>query len=255
MKRLAILLVLALAGCGGTTGSALVSFTTQVGGPTDAVAPLAFDNSQGFHVSLTRARLRLGAVYLNSSVPTSGSADTSCVLPGIYVAEDFGPLTVDLLSPFLQPLPARGEGTESPATTAEVWLTGGDVNAPSDQTVILDVAGTATKGSASFPFQGTVTISDNRKIPITSAGLPGSNPICKRRIVTPISVNLTPTDGGTLTLRIDPRGIFRSVDFAQITPTQGSPTLQIPDTAVGAGGQLFDGLRSNSGVYQFSWSR
>ncbi|HEY2596547.1 MAG TPA: hypothetical protein VGK33_21865, partial [Chloroflexota bacterium] len=170
MNRLAILLL--LAGCGGTTGSALVSFTTQVGGPSDAAAPLAFDNSQGFHVSLTRAQLRLGAVYLNSSVPTSGSADTSCVLPGIYVAEDFGPVTVDLLSPSLQPLPARGEGTQSLATTAEVWLTGGDVNGPVDPTVILDVAGTATQGSASFTFQGTVTISENRAIPITSAGLP-----------------------------------------------------------------------------------
>jgi hypothetical protein len=176
------------------------------------------------------------------------------VLPGIYVAEAFGPVTLDLLSPALQGFPAAGEGTESPATTAEVWLTGGDVNAPSDPTVILDVAGTASKSASTFPFTASVTISDNRAIPAVNPALPGSNPICKQRIVTPILVDLTPTDGGVLTLRVDPRGMFQTVDFASIAPTPGSPTLRIPDTQAGAGAALFKGLLSNAGVYQFSWS-
>jgi hypothetical protein len=253
MKR-ALFLTFVVASCSGTTGSNLVSFTAQAGGPVDAAAPLGFDTAIGYHVSLTRARLLIGAVYLNTSVPSSGAAASSCVLPGIYVAEAFGPVTVDLLSPVLQVFPAPGEGTETPATTAEVWLTGGDVNAPSDPTVILDVAGTAMRNGSSFPFEGTVTISSNRAIPVVNPALPGSNPICKQRIVTPILIDLTPTNGGVLTLRIDPRGMFQTVDFAAIAPTPGSTVLQIPDTPAGAGGALFKGLLSNAGVYQFSWS-
>jgi len=245
MKR-AVLAIL-LAGCSGTTGSNLVTFQAQAGGPADATVPLVFDTAFGYHVSLTRAQLRVGAVYLNTSLPTSGAGATSCVLPGIYVAEAFGPVSVDLLSPVLQPFPAAGEGTQTQATTAEVWLTGGDVNAPIDPTVILDVAGTASSAAGTFPFQAAVTISSNRAIPVLTPALPGSNPICKQRIVTPIAVGLTPTNGGVLTLRIDPRGMFQTVDFA--TATGGV----IPDSSAGPGAALFKGLLSNAGVYQFTW--
>ena len=220
----------------------------------DASVPLQFDTAVGYHVSLTRARLLLGAVYLNTSLPSSGAAASSCVLPGIYVAEAFGPVTVDLLSPALQPFPAPGEGTETPASTAEVWLTSGDVNAPLDPTVILDVAGTATRSASTYPFEAAVTISSNRAIPVVNPALPGSNPICKQRIVTPIRVDVTPTNGGVLTLRIDPRGMFQTVDFASIPSSPAGATLQIPDTQAGAGAALFKGLLSNAGVYQFSWS-
>jgi hypothetical protein len=247
MKR--ALLSLLLAGCSGTTGSNLVSFQALAGGPADAASPLVFQTAIGYSVSLSRARLRIGAIYLNTSNPSSGSGATSCVLPGIYVAEAFGPVTVDLLSPALTAFPIHGEGTETLATTAEVWLTGGDVDAPIDPTVILDVGGTAERGGTSYPFQGSVTISSNRAIPVVSPALPGSNPICKQRIVTPIAVQLTPTTGGALTLRIDPRGMFQTVDFAA---ANGGV---IPDTNAGPGAALFKGLLSNAGVYQFAWSQ
>jgi len=51
-------------------------------------------------------------------------------IPPIYVAEAFGPVTLDLLSPILQPFLAIGEATETRATTAEVWLTGGTSTRP-----------------------------------------------------------------------------------------------------------------------------
>lgn len=254
--RRTILLALLAASCGGTTGSHLVAFQARAGGPADATgSALSFTTAIGYQVSLTRARLLVGAVYLNQSVPASGAAATGCVLPGIYVAQAFGPVTLDLLSPVLQPFPAFGEGTQTPARTAEVWLTSGDVNAPVDPTVILDVAGTATRSGTTYPFQGTVTISDNRAIPPVNPALPGSNPICKQRIVTPIPVDLTPTDGGSLTLRADPRGMFQTVDFATLGPVPGSTTqLLIPDTSAGAGASLFNnGVRSIF-VYQFTWS-
>jgi hypothetical protein len=260
MKRVFLAALLA-ASCGGTTGSHLVSFQALAGGPADATGSALTFSTQPpsgvtYQVRLTRTRLLVGAVYLNQSVPASGSAATGCVLPGIYVAEAFGPVTLDLLSPVLQPFPAFGEGTETPARTAEVWLTSGDVNAPVDPTVILDVAGTATatQSGNSFPFQGTVTISANRAIPPVNPALPGSNPICKQRIVSPIFVDLTPTDGGTLTVRIDPRAMFQTVDFATLQPASpGSTTLLIPDTNAGAGQSLFKALVSTA-PYQFTWS-
>ena len=58
-----------------------------------------------------------------------------------------------------------------------------------------------------------MTIGENRQQPVQNPALPGSNPICEQRIVTPIAVDFTPTDGGVLTLRVDPRGMFNAVDF------------------------------------------
>jgi hypothetical protein len=258
MRRTSSLLALLLAACGGSTGSGLVTFRAMAGGPADATGgPLSFA-AGSYQVTLSRARLRIGAVYLNQTVPASGAAASGCVqIPPIYVAEAFGPVTLDLLSPILQPFPAVGEATQTQARTAEVWLTGGDVNAPQDPTVILDVAGTASKAGTAFPFQGTVTISLNRAIPPGNPALPGNNPICKQRIVSPIEVDITPTNGGVLTLRVDPRGMFNTVDFATLGPAPGSSTvLEIPDTnATSAGTALFkDGLHSAFGVYQFTWS-
>ena len=250
MKR-SLALAFLVAGCGGTTGSALVTFNAAASGPADANGgPLSFTTGVGAHVTLTRAVLRFGAVYLNQSVPLSGAASTPCIAPGIYVGEVFGPMALDLLSSQPVPFPTQGEGTETAAKTAEVWLTGGDINADVDSTVILDVAGTAEQGGQTYPFSGAVTIGTNRKPNVTSPAFPGANPICHQRIVTPILASLTPTQGGTLTLRVDPRPMFNAVDFS----TLAGPPYQIPDDATGAGGALFRGLLASSGVYAFSWS-
>src|SRR5439155_4576547 len=159
MRR--VFLTALLAACGGTTGSNLVSFRAMVGGAADATVPVSFDTSAGYHVSLTRAQLLIGAVYLNQSTVNPEAGPAPCILPGIYVAEAFGPVTVDLLSPVLRAFPTLGKGTETPAKTAEVWLTGGDINAKTDPTVIFDATGIAMKGGTAYPFQATLTISDN----------------------------------------------------------------------------------------------
>jgi hypothetical protein len=254
----AICVIAAMAcACSGTTGSGLVTFTALASGPADAVAgaPMSFDTGSGFHVVLTRAQLHIGSIYLNQSVPSSGGAQVPCVLPGIYVAEAFGPLEVDLLSPQLHPFPTAGDGTQTPAKTAEVWLTGGDINASADPTVILSVGGTATRGSGVYPFTGSVTIGPNRALTGGNPGLPGANPICHQRIVTPILVDLLPTNGGTLELRVDPRGMFNALDFSALTRVSENPLrFEIPDSSGGPGGALFRGLLSNAGVYRFSWS-
>jgi hypothetical protein len=247
-----------LSACVGTTGSDLLSFDAAAAGPVDAVAgqPYSFTTGRGYHVVLTRAKLHVGAVYLNRARPVSGAQATNCILPGIYVAQVTEGLDVDVLSPTPQPFPVKGEATADRAIVGEVWLTHGDVDAPDDAGVIVDVAGTADRGGEVFPFEGTLTIGKNRTPPIADPALPSALPICKERIVSPIDVSITPKNGGTLLLRIDPRGWFTNVDFAQLDEVQGAPPLYAfkDETEAGPNASLYHGLQARSGVYAFSWT-
>jgi hypothetical protein len=267
MRTLALLATLAtpallMTGACGSTGGGLVTFTARTGGPVDAAAPIEFDTGLGYHVSLTRARFHLGAVYLNMSRPSSGGGELPCTQPGIYVGEAFGAcdaasgtcgVDLDLLSPALTAFPGPGAGTADRAREAEVWLTGGDINASDDPTPILDAAGTATRGGQAWPFTAVVTIGQNRAIPPPSAAMPGANPICRQRIARNIPVDFTLTDGGTLDVRVDPRGMWNGVDFSGLTLAPGATTYVIPDDLSVIGGALYKGLLANSGVYEIAW--
>jgi hypothetical protein len=242
---------LLLAACAGTTGGENVSFRASAMGVEGATD---FENSLGYHVALSRARLLVGAVYLNQSVPTSGGQATSCVLPGIYVAEVFGPLTVDLLSAKLQRFRDEGEGIAQNARAAEIWLSGGDVNAVDDPTVVLDAAGVADKDGIEYPFEASLAIGRDRLVASSDPALPGAHPICKQRIVSPIPVDLTPRDGGLLELRVDARAFFTSVDFSTLTEASSDPRLfRFTDAAVTpADINLYRALRSRA-AYQLDW--
>lgn len=264
--KLIVASLLLLSGCGGTTGSALVTFSGAASGPSDANnGPLSFTTGRGANVTLSKAKLHLGAVYLNESNPASGAAAGPCVSQGIYVAELFGGLDVDLLSPDPVPFPTLGEGTATHARSAEVWLLGGgqdasgtvieaDINASADSTVIFEAEGSAEQAGSTFPFTASVTIGDNRAPRVTNPALPGANPICHQRIVSPIQVDITPKDGGVLTLQIDPRPMFDALDFSRATLVSTAPPLyEIPDTNAGPGAALFKGLTANFGVYSFGF--
>ncbi len=116
----------------------------------------------------------------------------------------------------MQPFSGLGRATSDRDLTGEVWLNGGDVNTPNDDTVILDVAGTAEKDGVKYPFVGALTIGANRVKDATPPASPGLYPICKQRIVSPIDVDITPTNGGALVLSVDPARLFTNVDFAQL---------------------------------------
>lgn len=243
------------AGCVETTGGDMVTFRALAAGPADATSPLPFSTG-GFGVTLRRARLHVGAVYLNESAPISVSQETSCLLPGLYAAQVTASVEVDLLSPEPVAFPEFGRGNSRPAVSGEVWLTGGDINASDDNTVILDVAGTASRDGVDWPFDGVLTIGSNRAITVKDPALPGSNPICKQRIVSPIPTDVTLASGGTLTLRIDPRGMFSNVDFSQLEQARASPLLyRFADETDGQPNvNLYKGLRARLGVYRFEWS-
>lgn len=251
-------LALSLPACTGTTGGELLTFDAFAAGPADAVKgqPYSFTSSRGYAVSLTKANLHVGALYLNRSRPSSVSSDTSCQLPGIYVAEVTEGLDFDALDPDLQPFPGQGTTTTDHASTAEVWLFGGgDVHDLGDTTVILDVAGTAEKDGETYPFEGTVTIAQNREIPAPSDALPGANPICKQRIVSPIPVDLTAAEGQSLVLRVDPRGLFANAQLSLLEKVSDDPPLyRFRDDGEDAPSRaLYSGLRAAIGTYSVAW--
>ncbi|MBL8914601.1 MAG: hypothetical protein JNM17_28110 [Archangium sp.] len=257
MKRALLPLVLLLGACVQTTGGEVVSFTAKASGDPAVVtgAPLTFTTPSGFDVTLTRARLAVGAVYLNQQNPQNYSLETSCIQEGIYSGEVRGSVLIDALSPTAVDFPVAGNGTTAPTRAAELWLTGGDVFADTDSTVVLDVAGTATGAMGSFPFEGQFTISSNRVIPPRNPALPGSNPLCRQRIVSPIAFDTALTQGAMVTLLVDPRAWFAAVDFSGLTKVSDVPLLYRftddqsssaqPDKA------LFNALRSAVGPYRF----
>lgn len=242
--------------CVGTTGSDTVTFRAFAAGPPEASAGLSFVNGHGWSITLTRATARIGAVYLNRSAPISGAQEGACFLPGVYVAEVLSGVEVDALSPELQPFPELGSGTADPAATGEVWLTRDRVDAPEDGAAIADVAGTATRGAESFPFEGRITIGPHRMSAGTDPARPGANPLCAERIVRHVlPAPITPTAGGALVVRVDPRAWLANVDLGELEPVSPESELRrIPDDATPVSHKLYVGVRSAStGAYRFEW--
>jgi hypothetical protein len=241
-----VLLAATLAAC-GTTGGNVISFDVVAQGAPGAGVT---DTGLGWHVELSKAKLHLGAVYLNLAVPISGSQETNCILPGIYTAEELSSLDVDALSTAAQPFPQAATGTDDEARTGEVWLTGRNVNADSDTTVIAQLAGTATKAAQVIPFAADVTISSsNRGIPPSNPAQPSQHPICKQRIVSPIPIDLSPRDHGTLAITVDASGWFANVDFTLLPPGGTFPD----DNTSSASQNLFTALRAATATFQLAF--
>ncbi len=241
--------------CVGSTGGGVVTFNAVAHGPKTAnlTSGYAFHTTAGWDVTLTRAKMQIGAVYLNRSVPLASARETSCVLPGIYVGELTDGIVVDVLDPAGQTFPVRGEGTKDHAVTAEIWLGASDINAQSDDTILLDVTGLATKGAATIPFEGTITIGKNRAIPPENSALPGANPLCEQRIISPIPVSLDLADNGTLDLTIEPRAWFDGVAFDKLTEASPGHFQFGDDSASQPDINLYMGFRGNQGAYGFAF--
>jgi hypothetical protein len=246
--------------CIGNAGGGTVDFDVAAAGPADAVAgqPLSF-TQEGWDITLTQATLHVGGVYMAESPPVSGGQVTGCYLPemDVYVAQETSGLDVDLLSPAPQPFPARGHGITQPtAGIGQVWLVhsqsnGADINTASDRMPMLLVAGTAAKNGTTFSFSGSITIGTNHQ---TSGTLAGGNPICKQRIITPITpAPLVETSGGLL-LRIDPRALF-NFDFEKRSTTSPTAAYTFSDNPMSwdaVSTDLYMNLHSTA-PYSFSW--
>jgi hypothetical protein len=263
VKRLALAVL--LSGCLDTTGNALVTFTATASAAPDIGAvqgqPLSFTTPRGFDVTLTTARVYVGALYFSTVEPTtaSGAIEAPCVVPGVTTGEVRGGLEVDALDPAPQPFPVEGVGSDLPTRSASLWLTAGDVNANDERTVVLNVEGTASRGAETYPFTASFRIGTNRVSPPRNPALPSSNPICEQRIVTPVAFDATLSQGATVRLLIDPRAFFASVNFATLEQVSMSPPrFRFRDetaTADQADAALFNGFRANAGPYRLEVSR
>jgi len=244
-------------GCAGTTGGDFVDFQAAASGPKGAIAgqPLRFDTARGWHVELTTARMHIGAMYLSDYSPPSGSQITSCILPGSYVAQVIEGRDIDLLSGKAQLFPVLGHGTALEALSAQVWLTGGDVNNPNDPpqpTVVLQLAGSAQDGSTTRSFTAQLTIANNR----ISGAVAGADPICSERIVSPIPTSVQIESRGALLLRIDPRLLFTNVDFGALTQRNADKSYAFSDNRDATDQpsvNLYDNLKQAGPLYAFSW--
>ena len=252
-----VLFSLLFLSCIQTTGGELVSFSMEAKGPQGAVKgqPLTFTTASGFDVTLTRAKLFVGSVYFNATNPSGYSQETACTLPGIYTGEVRGALTVDVLDPTPQAFPVKGTGTSTGTAAAELWLTQVDLGAEDEKTIVLDVQGEAVRGTERWPFDGAYTIGVNRRTAPRNPALPGSNPICKQRLVTPIPTELTLSADATVTLTVDPRAWFSQVDFSQLTASPSDAArfqfVNAVDEAKQPDLSLFNGLTSAQGPYSF----
>jgi len=250
--------ILFCGGCQSSTGGNFVTFKAFASGPKDATgAPLTFNNNMGYRVTLTQASLHMGALYLNQQFPIAGAQQTDCILQGVYVGEVLGDVDVDVLSPIPQSFRSVGVGLKREVKTAELWLTGGgDINALTDPTIIAQITGTATKNGTAYPFAGQVTIGHNRQLPPLNPAEPGSNPICKQRIISGLAVQIDLVNNGNLLVQIDPRVWMHNIEFANLpnVNTVESPRYEFLDSlADPISTTFFDNLK-NHDAYSFEWS-
>jgi hypothetical protein len=257
---------LAAASCNGTTGGAVIAFPAYAAGSEGASQPFSVN---GYTVRLTFAQMYIGAVYLDEAPPGATFDTPVCTNPGVYAAQVPGGVEVDLLSTTPQKFAVEGTGTADLAQSWELWLTDGDVNSP-DNTGFgipdtVDLQGTATREAdgAEFTFAATVNINQgNRGVPATDPSQPGLSPICKQRIVELGGVSLQLFPGGSLLVRVDPRGWFNlPIDFATL-PTVATDVCEldpqsmygdaqycIPDTNAATGLGAVQGRNLYTGIF------
>lgn len=260
-----------LIGCGADTGSQRFGFEARAGGASTATgAPLEFTNQAGWAISLTRADVTLGPVYLNVQPPLRAGwldwlvrpafAQTSHLDTGRVVGEVLGQVTFSALSPELVPFPVLGALAQEEVRTAEVWFYPSP-NVPAETTAIdtvaLDVAGEASRDGVTYGFAGQLVLDDDWASQ-QAAGTRGSSSLVDIRQVRGIAAGFFPEPGGHLELRLDVTRLFRGANFASLEDNppdaSGVRTLvQAPAARDQVMSNLYQGLREANGTYAVSW--
>ena len=276
---LAALASLPNVGC-GATGSKRFAFEARVAGAarTDGSAsgPLTFVNETGWTVTLTKASVTLGPVYLNVIAPLrptafnrleairlAHAAGESHLEGGRVVGEVLGQVTFDALSPAEVPMAPPGTILEEEVRTLDLWFYPPPGVAPETvktDTVALDVAGEATKGTDDVRFRGALVL-DDAWLPNAQAGQTGAQTITSVRQVRGIPADFTPTEGGHLTLRFDVRACFRGADFSNLAANPRDPDgtrilVQAKSGKVTTDQvmtNLYQGMRASTGTYAAQW--
>jgi hypothetical protein len=266
-------------GCAGTTDRSRFGFEARAGGAATGLSPtdFTFTNERGWAITLHKANVTLGPVYLNTVAPLvdgpvgllghfvrSARADGGDHLGGgRIVGEVLSQITFNALSSELVPFPGLGTTTDEPVRTTDVWLypaPGVSADTTKIDTVALDVAGIARRDGRELRFRGSLVLND-AWLPDATAGQRGTTSIALLRRVRGIPSGFTPANGGSLEVRFDVRAPFRGADFSNLEASpvdrEGIKLLVQSKSGKNTTDQvmtnLFQGVRATTGTYAVRW--
>jgi hypothetical protein len=254
------------AGC-GDTGQQRVSFAARAAGYAHPEAAVRFTTSTGWTVTLSEARVALGPLYLNTLEPLAcdGCESRSLIdrlsdalVPrawahgedhlgaGRIAAQVTEQVEVNALSPTPVAM-TRGDGVDLPVRSAEVWLFNRDGALGGAAIRVAGVAERTVDGQAQrVPFRGALVADASITTPQT--------PLDLARRVRGIPVDFTLVEGGTLTVRVDPRRWFTGADFSELLEAPGAEGETRTFTPADNVGRAFlNAARSSRGVYTFEF--
>lgn len=264
------------AACVGSTGSPRFAFEARAGGaPREGSGPLRFTNEVGWDVTLERADVTLGPIYLNVVAPlgaqslrelfvkTAWAHGESHLSSGRVVGEVLAQVRFDALSPSLVPFPVVGAITQEQVRTAEVWYypePGVSPDTTKIDTVALDVAGAARRGDRAVRFRGKLILDDAWQRS-ASSGSRGAQSIAEIRRVRGIASSFYPREGGHLEITFDVKRLFRGADFDNLAsnPSDKDGTKILVQSKTGkfttdqVMQNLYQGLREANGTYAVRW--
>jgi hypothetical protein len=261
-------------GCSGGTGSQRFSFKAQVRGTAPSTpGEYRFVNEKGWSITLTRATVTLGPVYLNVVPPLrseSASLWDLVVRPayaqgemhlaaGRVVGEVLSQVTFDALSDDLVAFPSSGVATQEEVRTAEVWFypePGTPADAKQLDTVALDIAGSAQRDGELVKFRGLLKLDDSW-ISNQNVGSRGNLSLTEIRKVRGISADFFPGEGGVLELGFDVKRLLRGADFASLvsneTDADGTKILLPGKAGDQVMTNLYQGLHQVEQTYSVRW--
>lgn len=263
--------------CAGGTGGKRFDFDARIGGIASAdPSAFTFTNQNDWVITLTRAEVTLGPIYLNvvtplvdrplglldRLVPSAWARGEAHLDPGRIVGEVLAQASFNALSAELVSFPLRGALTEEQVHTAEVWFypqAGVSADVKKIDTPALEVAGTATRGDSTVAFRGTLILND-AWLTDQPSGQQGSQPITEIRKLRGIPASFFPTQGGSLELRFDVTRLFRGANFSNLTQNPSDPdgtkllvqSKAGPVTTDQVMTNLYQGLRDAS-TYSAEW--
>jgi len=259
-------------GCASTTGTKKIPFEAFAGGTSEAARP--FVNAKGFEVTLRRADLVFGPIYLNVIAPRQGitaglmgllereafAAGEDHLGSGRVVGEVLGQVRVDALNDALVPFPVPGVATNEGVRTADVWFfppIGQDPDTPNVPPALV-VEGTAARGGRTVAFRGALVF-DETWLPEAAIASREARTLADIRRVRGIAAQFVPDDGGRLVVRFDVRALFRGADFDALAqnPADADGTKRLVQGRASGVDQvmtnLFQGIKSTTGPWLVRW--
>jgi hypothetical protein len=210
----------------------------------------SFATPLGWTVTLSQALIALGPFYFNVDPPSTDEFRS-----GVVIIQATEQTIVNAIDPTHYPVTGGANGEAGTAVAVEIDLftpnQENQCNDPTDSFTIGSVAfgyvaGTATMGSATVPFQGPVGVDQDLVTPTAS--------LLALERIQGAAADLTFTSApDTLQLVVDPTHWFDQCDFSQIAvgpPPTGGYSWPINGSTFAD--QLLQGAQTDNGVYNFS---